>query len=143
MNTLHLNTFPTQQIPQEQKNPAIHIPQKDVEAILPELPEDIHAILLTYLRPADLAKTHTVSKKWEILSDKALINWINENSEKQIPKCRLINTEIDFIKKHGKNLKSLNLNGRRVDNNQIKELTSYCKNLNRLFICNINVPFLL
>ena len=63
-------------------------------------------------------------------------SWINDNPTTPLSDLGLIDYDKlkDFIAAHGAELKCLNLNGHKIDNDQFQQLIKSCPNLTHLFI---------
>ena len=63
-------------------------------------------------------------------------NWINDNPDTSLKDLGLSDYDKlkDFITEHGAELKCLNLNGHKIDNDQFVQLIKSCPNLNQLSI---------
>ena len=63
-------------------------------------------------------------------------SWINDNPTTPLSDLGLIDYDKlkDFIAEHGAELKCLNLNGHKIDNDQFQQLIKSCPNLTHLFI---------
>ena len=74
----------------------------------------------------------------ELDNQKSKLNplWINDNPNARLRDLGLTDYDKlkDFIAEHGAELKCLNLNGQRIDNDQFEQLIKLCPHLTHLFI---------
>lgn len=134
---------PVLQVPQIPKTPMVLIPQKKLEKteikeevlgqnFWPRLPKEVALHLLSYLDDTHLKKMASLSKYFEKLSGRALVNKINGN------KSTIYDDEKDdfektlkFLKTHGEDLRYLGL---KIGKKKVPfvKLINHCKSLSEL-----------
>ena len=99
-----------------QQRPIDVIPKLEAEDDLPELEDD--------------------APELDSQESKLNPNWINDNPDTSLNDLGLTDYDKlkDFIVEHGGQLKCLNLNGHKIDNDQFMQLIKSCPNLNQLSI---------
>ena len=94
----------------------------------------------------DYPSSSLLSEYQEIDDKKPRLNplWINDNPDTSLKDLGLSDYEKlkDFIIDHGTELKCLNLNGHKIDNDQFKQLIKSCPNLTQLSLSSPPIEYL-